>query len=138
MPFIHDSDLPLPFLVKSHIDIADFSPSLSIITMSGGAGHNEGYRQASAGTLSTSQALELARDSEEGAEDSVVVSVLENAINIIWGKVQSKPTTYVMTRDEFAVFNYFQSRFEGQPIAIEARRRYWNSLQATVEGGGST
>lgn len=72
------------------------------------------------------QALEIARDSAEGARDPVVCNILEAAIADIWGKVQAQPNTYLMTRDEFAVFNYFQHRFAGCPVAIAARKRYWD------------
>ncbi|KAI9642882.1 hypothetical protein NHQ30_008616 [Ciborinia camelliae] len=129
MPFIQDAHLPLSSY-KTHIDIPDYlDSSLSIQTiMSGGTeSSGEGYRQASVGTLSTSQALDLARDFEEAAEDPLVVSTLEVAINEIWIKIQVEPTTYVMTREEFGVFNYFQNRFRGIELAIEARKRYWDS-----------
>lgn len=76
--------------------------------------------------LTVMDALELARDSPEGAQDPEVVRTLEIAIAYIWDKVQAQPTTYVMSRDEFAIFNYFQNRFEGNDIAASARRRYWN------------
>lgn len=72
------------------------------------------------------QALEIARDSAEGARDPVVCNILESAITTIWSKVQTQPDTYLMSRDEYAVFNYFQHRFQGSVIAIAARRRYWD------------
>lgn len=79
--------------------------------------------------LSVADALEIARDSPEGAEDPVVVSILEGAITEIWGKVEAAPNTYVMSRDEFAIFNYFRSRFEGKESATSAVRRYWDHLE---------
>jgi len=76
------------------------------------------------------EALEIARDSPEGAQDPGIIDILESALAEIWDKIQAEPDSYVMTRDEFAVFNYFQTRFEGDQVATEARRRYWNSSQA--------
>ena len=101
-------------------------------------GNNEGTGQEapSSGNLSTTQALEIARDSPEGAQDPVVASILETALSEIWGKIQARPTSYVMTRSEFAIFNYFQNRFEGQELAASARSRYW-SCQRQVNGGSS-
>ncbi|KXJ90991.1 hypothetical protein Micbo1qcDRAFT_205021 [Microdochium bolleyi] len=73
------------------------------------------------------QALEIARESPEGAKDAVISNILESALHALWAKVVAQPDSYVMTRDEFAVFNYFQHRFEGNKLAIAARRRYWDN-----------
>lgn len=82
------------------------------------------------GTVTTViQALEVARDSPEGAQDPTVIHILETAIADIWRKIQARPTSYVMTRNEFAVFNYFQNRFVGRQLATDARKRYWDHLQ---------
>lgn len=77
------------------------------------------------------QALEAARDSPEGAQDPTVVRILEAALTEIWRRIEAQPASYVMTRDEFAVFNYFQGRFAGQQLAVAARRRYWDHLELT-------
>lgn len=144
MPFILDVAVPLP--LKAPIPISSFYINLNasipdevessalryhhpsyIVNMGGGGGSSS---SSNAHTISTytsvSQALEIARDSEEGSRDPVVIAILENALARIWSKVQAQPSSYVMTRDEFAVFNYFQSRFTGNTTAIEARRRYWD------------
>ncbi|KAH7026099.1 uncharacterized protein B0I36DRAFT_375980 [Microdochium trichocladiopsis] len=77
------------------------------------------------------QALEIARESPEGAKDPVVSNILESALHSLWAKVVAQPDSYVMTRDEFAVFNYFQHRFEGNKLAIAARRRYWDNISCS-------
>ncbi|EFY90117.1 hypothetical protein MAC_03875 [Metarhizium acridum CQMa 102] len=76
------------------------------------------------------QALEIARESPDGASDPTVSKILEGALSQIWGKVQAEPNSYVMTRDEFAVFNFFQHRFIGDNDAVEARKRYWDCCHA--------
>ncbi|KAH7326037.1 hypothetical protein B0I35DRAFT_474741 [Stachybotrys elegans] len=76
------------------------------------------------------QALEIARESPDGAQDPTVSKILEQALSNIWAKVQAQPSSYVMTRDEFAVFNFFQNRFTGNATAIMARRRYWDHARA--------
>ncbi|PQE32131.1 peptide-N4-(N-acetyl-beta-glucosaminyl) asparagine amidase protein [Rutstroemia sp. NJR-2017a WRK4] len=135
MPFISDSDLPLRVLVKTHINSMPTAVPLSLSNM-GTNGNNGDYSQTSStNDLSIPQALELARESEQGAENPAVIRVLENAIETIWGKLQAEPTSYVMTREEFAVFNYFQRRFEGHELAVDARRRYWDSFQGSTESG---
>ncbi|KAK0719571.1 hypothetical protein B0H67DRAFT_156464 [Lasiosphaeris hirsuta] len=73
------------------------------------------------------QALDIARDSFEGAQEPRVCEILEKAIARIWAKVLAGPDTYVMTRNEFAVFNYFQARFKGNQLAVAARGRYWEN-----------
>lgn len=77
-----------------------------------------------------SQALEIARESPYGASDPTIHKILDHAITHIWNKVQSKPDEYIMTRDEFSVFNYFQYRFVGNKTAMAARARYWNNTKA--------
>jgi hypothetical protein len=73
------------------------------------------------------QALEIARESPDGASDPTISAILENALSQIWARVQAQPNSYVMTRNEFAVFNFFQHLFEGDKDAIAARKRYWDS-----------
>ncbi|KAK8085270.1 hypothetical protein PG997_006541 [Apiospora hydei] len=82
---------------------------------------------SSAENNEVAQALEIARESPDGAKDPVVSSILENALVQIWNKVQAQPDSYVMSRDEFAVFNFFQYRFTGNKVAIAARKRYWDN-----------
>ncbi|KAI1085207.1 hypothetical protein F5B20DRAFT_521365 [Whalleya microplaca] len=77
-------------------------------------------------------ALDIARDSPEGAESPVVMKLLNAALDEIWLKVMRQPN-YVMTRDEFAVFNYFQHRFVNNKLAIAARRRYWDNTTGDEE-----
>lgn len=77
-----------------------------------------------------SQALEIARESPAGASDLKVRKLLDQAISHIWAKVQAQPNDYIMTREEFSVFNYFQHRFVGDRKAVAARARYWDNCQA--------
>ncbi|KAF4125804.1 hypothetical protein GMORB2_1050 [Geosmithia morbida] len=76
------------------------------------------------------QALDIARDCPDGSRDPTVSKILEGAIGHIWAKVEADPNSYVMTRDEFAVFNYFQRRFTGNDVARLARARYWDNTRA--------
>ncbi|EWY80614.1 hypothetical protein FOYG_16553 [Fusarium oxysporum NRRL 32931] len=74
------------------------------------------------------QSLDIARDSPDGASYPSIRQILESALEEIWTKVQDQPDSYVMTRDEFAVFSFFQHRFTGDKMAVAARKRYWGSL----------
>ncbi|TVY69186.1 hypothetical protein Focb16_v000225 [Fusarium oxysporum f. sp. cubense] len=74
------------------------------------------------------QSLDIARESPDGASYPSIRQILESALEEIWTKVQDQPDSYVMTRDEFAVFSFFQHRFTGDKMAVAARKRYWGSL----------
>lgn len=86
------------------------------------------YNNLDANTVA--EALEIARDSPDGARDPVVSGILESALSQIWARVTSGPDSYVMTPGEFAVFNFYQHRFLGNKIAVAARARYWNNTHA--------
>lgn len=75
------------------------------------------------------QALEIARESQDGACDPTVSKILETTIAQIWAKLKACPDTYIMSRDEFAVFNYFQHLFADDKIATAARSRYWDNTK---------
>ncbi|KID81937.1 hypothetical protein MGU_10746 [Metarhizium guizhouense ARSEF 977] len=102
------------------------NPIISVATSACGSPATDKYSQDAA----VAQALELARDSPDGTSDPSVGQILENALSQIWGKVRTQPSSYVMTRDEFAVFNFFQHRFIGDSEAVEARKRYWDHCRA--------
>ncbi|KAH6665896.1 hypothetical protein F5X68DRAFT_55564 [Plectosphaerella plurivora] len=107
------------------------SSDLSIFaTMALGTGTNcsppPSKLQAQASNVT--QALEIARDSVDGASDPTVRNILENALAQVWAQITAAPDSYVMTRDEFAVFNYFQHRFTADEVAQRARKRYWDNM----------
>lgn len=75
------------------------------------------------------QALEIARESPDGEQDPTIRKILDDELARIWAKVEAQPTSYVMTRDEFGVFNFFQHRFKNNEKAVAARRRYWDNAR---------
>ncbi len=127
MLFEINSHLPVWLPSKFNDIIPDPAVSfLSSISMTGS--NSEGTTQQSNSAIITAQALETARDTPEGAQDPTVIHILESALAAIWRNIEIHPTSYVMTRDEFAVFNYFAGRFTGQPLATAAIKRYWDHL----------
>lgn len=76
---------------------------------------------------SVTQALEIARECSDGGQDPSITKLLEAALFETWNKIQKEPCTYVMTKLEYAVFNYFQHRFAGNQMAMHARRRFWEN-----------
>lgn len=78
------------------------------------------------GVLTYQRALDLARNAE-GDLDPSVNQYLEDALNDIWSNINAQPDSYVLSKDEFAVFNFYAQRFEGQQIAQQAIERYWRT-----------
>ena len=133
MFFIKDRDLPLllqfeyPVASIETLTRANTNSALILSAMStSDANNNEFIRQLPApSNVTVVQALEYARDSEDGARDPTVRTVLQIAVQDIWDRIQAQPLSYVLTRDEFAVFNYFQDQYQNQQ-AVAARKRYWD------------
>ncbi|KAK4990003.1 hypothetical protein LTR66_006912 [Elasticomyces elasticus] len=80
------------------------------------------------GNLTIQRALDVARNTE-GDLDPFVSEFLELAVQQIWSQVQAQPDSYILTKDEFAVFNYHVRRFEGSDIAQRAIARFWINHQ---------
>ncbi|KAI2620285.1 hypothetical protein GGS26DRAFT_594903 [Hypomontagnella submonticulosa] len=81
---------------------------------------------------SVQEALELARESQDGIEDPFVVTVLEATLHRVWSKILEEPDGYVMTRTEFAVFNFMQREDPDKrraTLAAKARANYWNNTK---------
>lgn len=81
------------------------------------------------------QALERARSSEDGHVDPETRDTLETAIRELWRRIERDPSGYVLTRDEFALFNYFRDRYRDSTLAQNAVARFWNSVQSSSENG---
>ncbi|KAJ5112103.1 hypothetical protein N7532_000148 [Penicillium argentinense] len=77
------------------------------------------------------QALERARNCEDGSVDAQTTALLEAAITELWNRIQAEPDTYVLSRDEFALFNYFLERYRGTPVAQRAVARFWNNYHGS-------
>jgi hypothetical protein len=82
------------------------------------------------------RALEAARNAEDGQIDPRVNATLENAIGELWRRIQAQPDNYVLTRDEFALFNYFMDRFRDSPVAQRAVERFWDSQESPSDIDG--
>lgn len=82
------------------------------------------------GILTYQRAIDIARNTE-GELDRSVRDYLEEALTAIWGRINVDPDTYLLSRDEFAVFNFFIRRFDGIDIAERAVARYWQHTGQT-------
>ena len=86
------------------------------------------------GSLTYQRAIDIARNTE-GELDPNVKTYLEGALDDIWSRINAQPDFYVLSKDEFAVFNFYIRRFEGSLVAQTAVARFW--AQTGEPQGGS-
>ncbi|KAF2273236.1 uncharacterized protein EI97DRAFT_384059 [Westerdykella ornata] len=89
--------------------------------MGGHAEYIDGF-----GRLTLSQAVYIAQNSEGGV-DQRLANHLERKLSEVWRKLQAQPNSYVFPDDEFALFNYYKSRFEDSDVVRNATKRYWDN-----------
>lgn len=87
-------------------------------------------------TLST--AVEIARQNQHGDIDPAVTTFLEQTIDALWQRVKAQPSTYLFTKEEFAVFTYYRDRFRGKPTAQQAVRRFWEHQDSSQTAGAKS
>jgi len=73
--------------------------------------------------------LALVRDNETGNNPASVMETLEQAIGLLWSRIQAASDSFVMTKEEFALFNYYRARFTNSPVAKGAVERFWDSFR---------
>jgi hypothetical protein len=78
------------------------------------------------GYLSLSQAIEYAQNSEGGVEQRLAQH-LEKKLGEVYARMQAQPTSYMLARDEFALLNYYRSRFGDSELIKTATKRFWSS-----------
>lgn len=89
--------------------------------------------------MTITQALDIAKANPDIPAE--VTARLEQKNADVWQKVQSKPSTYILDRDEYAVLNYYQERYKNNPRYDEAIKRFWkhfNGGASSVNGAGSS
>lgn len=81
------------------------------------------------------RALAIAQNTEYDTLDPAVRDLLERTNARIWDRIHAEPASYVLSTDEFAVFNFYQNEWEDKrEIAVAAVRRYWDSQPQRVNG----
>jgi len=93
---------------------------------SGSSGSSSATAVDGIGVLDYHKAIDLARNTE-GDLDPGVATYLEQALDDIWSKINAAPDSYILERDEFAIFNFYIQRYDGQPVAEQAIDRYWRN-----------
>ena len=82
--------------------------------------------------MNVSKALEIAKSNPDVPAE--VTTKLEQKNADVWQKVQSKPNTYILDREEYAVLNYYQERYKNNSRYDEAIKRFWKHFN----GGASS
>lgn len=80
------------------------------------------------GSLDIQRALDIARNTE-GDLDPRISDYLENNLSQVWRRIQANPDSCILTKDEFAVFNFFRARFHGSEMAEKTVARFWQHHQ---------
>jgi hypothetical protein len=76
--------------------------------------------------LTIQKALDIARNSEEPI-DEIVLEFLEGQLREIWDHIEAEPESYILNKDEFALFNFYRHRAPSSVLAQSAVRRFWDS-----------
>ncbi|OTB01451.1 hypothetical protein M426DRAFT_14476 [Hypoxylon sp. CI-4A] len=80
------------------------------------------------------RALETARESPRSLDNPQIRSILMSEVESIWFKLSSTGGNYVMTRNEFSIFNFFRHLYcmpEQKEIARIATSIYWCHARPT-------
>lgn len=97
----------------------------------GGDGH---HTSAFADPQALSRALEIARTTEAADTDPAVLELLRRALAEIWERINAQPTSYILTPNEFAIFNFFIRENEADARAKAAVARYWHHYRPNPSG----
>ncbi|KAH7094445.1 peptide-N4-(N-acetyl-beta-glucosaminyl)asparagine amidase A [Paraphoma chrysanthemicola] len=81
------------------------------------------------GYLSLGQAVHVAQNSEGGVDQNLA-RFLETKLASVWAKLNAQPTSYVLPPDEFALLNYYRTRFGDNEIVRSATKRFWDNHKA--------
>ena len=76
-------------------------------------------------------ALETVRNND-GHADPELLAILEAAIQEVFRKINLQPDTYILSRDQFALFNYSRHRFPDAAIGQRAVERFWNNFHGNA------
>ena len=75
--------------------------------------------------LTIPEAINIVKQHQHGNVDPAVTSFLARIADDIWQRIQVQPSAYVLTREEFAVFNYYRGFFGDDEVVQQAIRRFW-------------
>ena len=76
--------------------------------------------------LTVPEAISIAKQHQHGENDPSVTSVLARTADDIWQRLKAQPSTYVLTKEEFAVLTYYRGVFGDDEVVQQAIARFWN------------
>lgn len=78
------------------------------------------------------EAIDDFKQHQHGEIDPAVTSFLERRAHEIWQRTQAQPSTYVLTREEFAVVTYYRERLKDDEVVHQAVRRFWDHYNGST------
>jgi hypothetical protein len=79
--------------------------------------------------MTIQKALDTVRNSEGGVDPSIV-NFLDQSIRELWARLEAAPDSYLMSREEFALFTYYRQRYSNTRVAESAVRRFWDNYHS--------
>ncbi|KAL1621528.1 putative peptide-n4-(n-acetyl-beta-glucosaminyl)asparagine amidase a [Diplodia seriata] len=76
-------------------------------------------------TMTLQKALDIAREAESGVDPNTA-AFLQRELDGVWSKLRAQPDSYIFTRDEYSLFNYYHQQQTGNELATKAIQRFWN------------
>ncbi|KAF2635124.1 hypothetical protein P280DRAFT_381728, partial [Massarina eburnea CBS 473.64] len=67
------------------------------------------------GNVVLADAVRIAQNAESGV-DPQLAQYLERKLGEVWAKLQAQPNAYILPPDEFALINYYRSRFGNSDV----------------------
>ena len=80
--------------------------------------------------LDIQTALDIARNADTDVSPQIT-NYLESQVRSVWKRLQKKPDTYILSKDEFALFNFYIYRYRGSEVTEKAVERFWNHHQGS-------
>jgi hypothetical protein len=89
-------------------------------------GGNGNQDEIDSSDLTIQKALDISRNCE-GPVDPIVRNYLDRQLRAIWARIEAEPESYILNKDEFAIFNYFRYRAASSTLAQSAIKRFWDN-----------
>jgi hypothetical protein len=112
------------FMTLSVADLVSIA-TLNLFFIMGG----NGTKDLNMASLTIQKALDIARNSE-GDIDPAVSAYLEQQLADIWARIEAEPDSYILSKDEFAVLNFYRHRSMNPALAQSAVRRFWDNYSS--------
>ena len=93
----------------------------------------EGFRQRAdrPRPLTVPECLHLINAGEVNIPE--VSATLERALKDVYRRIKAEPEVYVMSKDEYAVLNFYQERFNNDRLFEQAIYRFWKNFNGSED-----